>query len=67
MSSFDAGEETLLRVEDVARMLSVDESWVYGHLRKRARDNLPGFKLGKYWRFRREDIEEWVERQKSKI
>ena len=58
------GDE-LLTVEDVARYLKMEEVWVYRQLKTKSGSRLPGFKLGKYWRFRREDILEWLERQKS--
>src|SRR5215472_12043464 len=42
---------TLLTVEDVARLLHVPASWVYGRMRKRSVTRLPAYRLGKYWRF----------------
>ena len=53
----------LLTVEEVAHLLHVPVSWVYGRTRKRSLERLPGYRLGKYWRFREEDIAAWVERQ----
>lgn len=54
----------LLTVEDVAEMLQVPLSWVYEHTRRRSIDRIPGFRLGKYWRFRKADVLDWVERQR---
>jgi excisionase family DNA binding protein len=54
----------LLTVKDVAELLRVPVSWVYDRTRKRSLDRLPGIRLGKYWRFREADIEEWIERQR---
>jgi excisionase family DNA binding protein len=42
---------SLLTVEEVAELLKVPVSWVYEHTRKRGLDRIPGFRLGKYWRF----------------
>lgn len=55
----------LLTVQDVAELLRVPISWVYHRVRKRSLDRLPGIRLGKYWRFHRDDIVEWLRRQKS--
>jgi excisionase family DNA binding protein len=52
----------LLTVEEIAALLSVHVSWVYGRLRKRSRDRLPAYRLGKYWRFRAEEVLAWVQR-----
>ncbi len=54
----------LLTVEDVARLLNVPVSWVYERTRKRTRDRIPGFRLGKYWRFYQKDVVDWIERQR---
>lgn len=53
----------ILTVEEVAELLRVPVSWVYDRTRKRAADRLPGFRLGKYWRFREADVLAWLERQ----
>ncbi len=53
----------LLTVSEVADLLQVPVSWVYGRTRKRSLDRLPGYRLGKYWRFDREQVLAWVERQ----
>lgn len=48
----------LLNVEEVAQILRVPKSWVYSHL-----DLLPTVRLGRYIRFRRTDIEDFVAEQ----
>jgi len=50
-----------MTVREVADYLNVDEKTVY-RLSKNGR--LPGFKVAGAWRFKKEDIEEWIERQK---
>jgi excisionase family DNA binding protein len=58
----DAGDEHhLLNVHEVAELLQVPVSWVYGRIRKRSLERLPGYRLGKYWRFRKEEVLAWVE------
>ena len=45
----------LMTVQQVAEQLQVPVSWVYGRLRKRPLEKLPGHRLGKYWRFDKEE------------
>jgi excisionase family DNA binding protein len=54
----------LLTVEEAAALLRVPVSWVYERTRRRTKDRLPGFRLGKYWRFRESDLLEWIEEQR---
>ena len=56
---------TLLTVEEVATLLRVPLSWVYDRTRKRGAERIPGFRLGKYWRFREADVLGWIERQRA--
>jgi excisionase family DNA binding protein len=58
-------EGRLLTVHEVAALLQVPTSWVYARTRKRSAEHLPGYRLGKYWRFRREDIFAWIDRQRG--
>jgi excisionase family DNA binding protein len=57
--------ECLLTIEEVAEILKVPISWVYGKTRKRGMDRIPGFRLGKYWRFREADVLAWLDRQRA--
>ncbi len=59
------GDGRLLTIQQVAEMLHVPVSWVYGRTRKRSIGRLPGIRLGKYWRFREEEIHAWVESQRG--
>lgn len=54
----------LLTVEEVAELLKVPVSWVYERTRQRGLNRLPGFRLGKYWRFREAEVFAWLERQR---
>ena len=60
------GSDRLLTVEEVAEMLRTPKSWVYERTRRRAPNRIPGFRLGKYWRFREADVLEWLERQQDR-
>ena len=55
----------LLTVKEVASLLHVPVSWVYGRMRKRLSERLPGYRLGKYWRFREEEIHAWIKCRRS--
>jgi excisionase family DNA binding protein len=55
----------LLTIKQVAELLQVPESWVYGRTRVRYHGRLPGVRIGKYWRFRESDIIAWLESQNS--
>ena len=49
--------EQLLTLEEVAKYLNVDRFTVYRLL---AQKQLPAFKVGNQWRFKRELIEAWL-------
>ena len=55
----------LMTVQQVAELLQVPVSWVYGRLRKRSLEKLPGYRLGKYWRFDRAEVLAWVARHQT--
>jgi len=54
--------EDILTIRDVAEYLKVTEKTVYGLAQKR---KIPGFKVGGQWRFRRADLESWIEQQQN--
>jgi len=58
------GDE-LLTVNDAARLLHVTVSWVYEHTRDDAEDRLPFVKLGKYVRFDRTDLREYIDAKRQ--
>jgi excisionase family DNA binding protein len=55
----------LMTVRQVAELLQVPVSWVYGRLRKRSLEKLPGYRLGKYWRFDKEEVLAWLAQQRE--
>lgn len=57
-------ENHLLTVHEVADLLQVPVSWVYGRARRRTLERIPGYRLGKYWRFRQDEVLAWVESQR---
>jgi len=56
----ETGIHRLLTVEEVAVLLHVPVSWVYGRTRKRSLERLPGYRLGKYWRFCEDEVLAWL-------
>jgi len=54
-------DDALMTVQDAARFLNVSVSWIYEHVRPEADDHLPVLKLGKYLRFDRRDLREYVD------
>jgi len=62
---FEANSNHLLTIRQVADLLQVPVSWVYGRTRKRSLERIPGYRLGKYWRFDRDEVLAWVARHKT--
>jgi excisionase family DNA binding protein len=60
-----SNDTCLLTVHEVAELLHVPVSWVYGRTRTRCTARLPGIRLGKYWRFREQEIHKWIETQRG--
>lgn len=51
-------DDTLLNVKQVAQYLQLKESTIYSW----AQDGkIPAIKIGRTWRFRRSDLDEWLE------
>jgi excisionase family DNA binding protein len=53
--------EELLNVDEIARELNVPISWIYSRTRIKGREGIPHLKLGKYVRFERKRVVEWLE------
>jgi excisionase family DNA binding protein len=52
-------QDTLLNVKQVAQYLQLKESTIYSW----AQDGkIPAIKIGRTWRFRRMDLDSWLER-----
>lgn len=45
---------------EIAQLLKVPISWVYERTRRRGIERMPHFKLGKYLRFSKEEVLEWL-------
>jgi excisionase family DNA binding protein len=51
----------LLTVNEIAAALRVSPSWVYERVSKRGRDKMPRLKIGKYLRFRLDEVRTWID------
>ena len=57
-----ADTDEFCTAEEVSNYLRIPQSTIY----KLAQDKvLPGFKVGKHWRFRIETVLEWIKQQES--
>jgi excisionase family DNA binding protein len=53
--------EEIFDVEGLARYLKVNRSWIY---EKTHRNDLPYYKIGRFLRFRKKEIDRWLDSQK---
>lgn len=54
--------DDIMTIDEVADYLRINKKTAY---RLAADSKLPGFKIGGTWRFRRVDVEDWIEREAS--
>lgn len=54
--------EQVMTIKQVAEYLQVTQKTIYELTWK---GELPGFKVGKAWRFKKEDIDRWIEMNKE--
>ena len=54
--------DEFLTMKEVATLLKIGEKTAYTMAQ---RGELPGFKVGGQWRFKRADIDRWIEKQKE--
>ena len=54
--------DEFLTMKDVETLLKIGEKTAYTMAK---RGELPGFKVGGQWRFKRADIDRWIEKQKA--
>jgi excisionase family DNA binding protein len=58
--------ERLLTPDEAAEILRVKLSWLYQHTRRRSQDRIPFVKIGRYLRFREQDLRTYIESRKLK-
>jgi excisionase family DNA binding protein len=52
--------ESIFTVNDLAKYLKINPQVV---TRMAKKGEIPGFKVGNRWRFRREDVDRWIEKR----
>ena len=57
--------DDLVTVSQIADFLQVPSSWVYGRTRSRGSERIPHFKLGKYLRFSKSEVIDWIQRRRG--
>ena len=55
-------KKPIMNIKGVAEYLDVSTASIYRYIKKR---KIPAFRVGRMWRFRREKIDAWVERQEN--
>ena len=55
-------KDELITIKDVAEFLQIAEKTIY---RMAADSKIPAFKVGGSWRFKRKEIEKWLENQRN--
>ena len=51
-----------MTVEEVAKYLKVEQSTIYTWAKI---GKIPAIKIGRFWRFKKEDIDKWLEKRKN--
>lgn len=60
MEMKDQANGILLTADEVAQILRVPKSWVYSHL-----NELPVIRLGRYVRFKRSELNDFLEKRET--
>jgi len=53
--------EQFLKLDDLVQTLNLPQSFIYEHTRAGSSDPLPNYKFGKHLRFKKQEIEKWIE------
>lgn len=61
MSDKETHPEKLMTLQEVADYLQIKERTIYQWAQT---GKIPGFKLGSAWRFKKDDLDLWIEEQK---
>ena len=56
-------EENFYTLNEMAVMLKVKPSWLYSRTREKGPESIPRFKVGKYIRFVKDDVMDWLKKQ----
>ena len=53
---------SMMTVEELAKYLKMKVVTIYKHAQE---GKIPGFKVGSKWRFKKETIDKWIEKQEK--
>ena len=56
----DSKDDELMDVKGLAKYLGVEKDWIYSHVKE-----IPHYKLGRFPKFRKREIDKWLELQKA--
>jgi excisionase family DNA binding protein len=59
--------EEMFTPDDLSAILKVPKSWIYDRTRKNGPERLPFFKLGRYVRFWRSEVDEFLTKKAQKM
>ena len=54
--------DNLVTIDELAEILKVQKSWLYSRTRQRGADSIPTLRIGKYLRFRVEEVLDWLDK-----
>ena len=60
-------EHDFLTIDEMAEVLKVPKSWLYPRTRETGLGCIPRVKVGKYLRFRFDDVMAWIEKQNESM
>ncbi len=61
-----SGQQELLTIDELAEKLKLPKSWLYSRTREIGPNAIPRLKIGKYLRFRMEEVMAWIESQQDR-
>ena len=62
MKELDLMEDRWLSIKEIAEYLGVRRETIYVYFEKK---NLPGHRIGKFWKFKRDEVDVWVKSGKA--
>ncbi|WDP91077.1 MAG: helix-turn-helix domain-containing protein [Desulfobacter sp.] len=57
-------QNPLINVDELAAFLNVPKSKIYSLTRQKGKDSIPRYKIGRYVRFKLNEVLEWLESRK---
>jgi excisionase family DNA binding protein len=55
--------DDILTLQEIVGYLKVDKKTIYRMVKE---NHLPAFRVGSLWRFKREDVDNWIEKVREK-